>query len=66
MTHKTRKNYTQRNKNYTQRNVQRKHIHAKKGTQTKCKLKTCRSKIYKAVYGGTNDGTIRSLRQLYF
>ena len=60
MTHK--KTY----KHYKSKYLENRHKYAKKGTQRKCRLKTCKSKIYKTVYGGTLDGKIRSLRQLFF
>ena len=44
---KTRKNY-------------KKHKDAKKGTQHKHKLKTCRAKKYKSIYGVSGCGSIRS------
>lgn len=59
---KTRKNYNKHQSKY----LEKKHIYAKKGTQLKCRLKTCKTKIYQTIYGGTLDGNIRSLRQLYF
>jgi hypothetical protein len=38
---------------------------AKKATQLKCRMKTCRAKKYQAVYG-TSGGSIRSNRQLFY
>ena len=62
MVHKTRKNYNiQKSNKYGS-----KHTYAKRGTQDKCKLKTCKSKMYQSIYGGTFNENIRSLRQLYF
>lgn len=37
----------------------KKHIYAKKGTQRKCMLKTCKSHKYKSIYGISKGGTIR-------
>lgn len=39
---------------------------AKKGTQLKCRLKTCRANKYKAVYGAVTGGSARSNRQLFY
>lgn len=39
---------------------------AQKGTQLKCRLKTCRAKKYQAVYGAATGGGIRSARQLFY
>ena len=50
---KTRKNYKDCNKN------------AKKGTQIKCRMKTCNAKKYSAVYGSTG-GSIRSNIGIFF
>jgi hypothetical protein len=38
---------------------------AKKGTQIKCLMKTCRAKKYSAVYGSTG-GSIRSNIGIFF
>ena len=38
---------------------------AKKGTQIKCMMKTCRAKKYKSIYG-SSGGSIRSTRQLFY
>jgi hypothetical protein len=38
---------------------------AKKATQLKCRMKTCRSKKYMSVFGST-CGSIRSNRQLFY
>ena len=38
---------------------------AKKGTQMKCMMKTCRAKKYKGIYGSTG-GSIRSNRQIFY
>jgi hypothetical protein len=50
---KTRKNYKINNTN------------AKKGTQLKCLMKTCKAKKYSSVYGSTG-GSIRSTIGAYF
>ena len=42
------------------------HKDAKKGTQLKCRLKTCRAKKYQAVYGADTGGSIRASRQFYY
>ena len=39
---------------------------AKKGTQLKCRLKTCRAKKYQAVYGAIRGGSARENRQLFY
>ena len=36
-----------------------------KGTNIKCRLKTCRAKKYESIYGVTRGGTIRSPKPLY-
>ena len=41
------------------------HINAKKGTQLKCKLKTCRAKMYKSVYGAASGGSIRNPKIIF-
>jgi hypothetical protein len=38
---------------------------AKKATQLKCRMKTCRAKKYMSVFGSTG-GSIRSNRQLFY
>ena len=38
---------------------------AKKGTQLKCRMKTCRAKKYQSVYGA-GGGTARTTRNLFF
>ena len=40
-------------------NLDKKHLYAKKGTQLKCLMKSCKVHKYKSVYGSTG-GTIRS------
>ena len=57
---KTRKNCKPR-KNYKTRKTHKKDCNknAKKGTQIKCRMKTCNAKKYSAVYGSTG-GSIRS------
>jgi hypothetical protein len=62
MARKTRKYYKKNHINHLA--IQNKD--AKKGTQLKCKLKTCRTKMYQSVYGATTGGSIRTTRQLYF
>lgn len=57
MTNKTRKNCKK-----LQRNCDK---DAKKGTQIKCRLKTCRAKKYQAIYGLSAGGIIRTIRQLF-
>jgi hypothetical protein len=54
MTNKTRKNFKNN-----------KHNNAKKATQLKCRMKTCRAKKYQAIYG-SSGGSIRSSRQLFY
>ena len=41
------------------------HNNAKKATQLKCRMKTCRAKKYQAIYGSAG-GSIRSTRQLFY
>lgn len=55
MIRKTRKNNKKHNFN-----------NAKKGTQLKCRMKTCRAKLYQSVYGESRGGYIRSNRQLFY
>jgi hypothetical protein len=57
-TNKTRKN--------CKKNKRDCHKDAKKGTQLKCRLKTCRAKKYQAVYGAATGGSIRASRQLFY
>lgn len=42
------------------------HINAKKGTQLKCRLKTCRSKRYQSVYGSAQGKSARSNTLLFY
>ena len=58
MTHKILKNH----KNITQKYKK----NAKKGTELKCKLKSCRAKMYKSVYGVSKGGSIRSNRLMFY
>ena len=45
----------------TQKNhSKKKHMDAKKGTQLKCRMKTCRANKYKSVYGSSAGGSIRA------
>ena len=39
---------------------------AKKGTQLKCRLKTCRSKRYQSVYGAAQGQSARSNAALFY
>ena len=39
---------------------------AKKGTHIKCRLKSCRARKYKSVYGGSSASTIRSTEPLFY
>ena len=39
---------------------------AKKGTQLKCRLKTCRAKKYQSVYGAASGGSARAPRPIYY
>lgn len=39
---------------------------AKRGTELKCKLKSCKAKIYQSVYGSSKGGSIRSNQQLFY
>ena len=66
MTNKTRKNF--KNHNHTKNCktcLKNKHKDAKKATQLKCRMKTCRAKKYQAIYGSAG-GSIRSTRQLFY
>ena len=59
MTRKIRTKY----KNKSQRcnkTLQRCNKNAIKGTQLKCKLKSCKAKMYQSVYGMSAGGNIRS------
>ena len=62
MAHKTRKNVKKHQTNYLA--IQNKYT--KKGTNIKCKLKSCMSKKYQSVYGLATGGSIRKPRQLHF
>ena len=42
--------------------LEKQNKNAKKGTQLKCRMKTCRAKKYQSVYGGT----ARTTRNLFF
>lgn len=57
---KTRKNYKQKN-NYLDKTID-----AKKGTQIKCMLKSCRAKKYQSVYGLSTGGRIRATIPIYY
>ena len=66
MARKTRKNF--KNHNHTKNCktcLENKHKDAKKATQIKCLMKTCRAKKYQAIYGSAG-GSIRSTRQLFY
>ena len=55
-------------KNMTQRcnkTLQRCNKNAIKGTQLKCKLKSCKAKMYQSVYGLSEGGSIRSNRSFF-
>lgn len=39
---------------------------AKKGTLLKCRLKTCRAKKYRSIYGSATGGSTRANRQLFY
>jgi len=69
MTNKMRKkckNTTQRcNKTTQGSNKQNCNKNALKGTQLKCKLKSCKAKMYQSVYGLSEGGSIRSNRSFF-
>lgn len=55
-------------KNTTQRcnkTVQRCNKNAINGTQLKCKLKSCKAKMYQSVYGLSEGGSIRSPQRAF-
>ena len=62
MNRKTRKHHIKNKHNY----LETQHNNAKKGTHLKCRLKTCRSKKYQAVYGATKGGSARENRQFFY
>ena len=62
MTDKTHKNYKKHQINY----LPAENNYAKKGTELKCKLKSCISKKYQSVYGASTGGSIRKTIQSYF
>ena len=64
MSKKTRKNNNSQNTNTIIR-YNNKHNNAKKATQIKCRMKTCRAKKYQSLFGSVG-GSIRSNRQLYY
>lgn len=43
----------------------KKHIYAKKATQIKCLLKSCKARKYQSVYGVSKGGAVRSNPELY-
>ena len=53
MPKKTQKHYKKRG------HCKNRYLDAKRGTQLKCRMKTCRANKYKSVYG-SNGGSIRS------
>ena len=59
---KTRKNLKKNKVDY----LSNQNKYAKKGTLLKCRLKTCRAKKYKSVYGSTIGGNIRSERHMFY
>ena len=59
-TRKTRKHRKTPNMNY----LEKQNINAKKGTQIKCLMKTCRAKKYQSVYGSVG-GSVRSNRNYF-
>ncbi len=63
MPNKTRKHYKKKG-HCKPSNLDAKHIYAKKGTELKSRMKTCRATKYKSVYGSTG-GSIRSNIALY-
>ena len=62
MVKKTRKHHIKNKRNY----LETQYEDAKKGTQLKCRLKTCRSKKYQAVYGAIKGGKARENRQIFY
>lgn len=60
MPHKTRKH----RKSINNHSLEQKHIYAKKGTQLKCLMKSCKAHKYKSVYG-SSGGSIRENASLY-
>jgi len=61
MARKTRKNFKKKQRKY----LDNQNKDAKKGTQLKCRLKTCRSKKYQSIYGASVGGSIRTERQIF-
>lgn len=62
MTHKTRKHCKKNQRDC----LSKKRNYAKKGTQLKCRLKTCKAIKYQSVYGSARGGSIRGARQLFY
>jgi hypothetical protein len=60
MERKTRKHRKKPNANC----LEKQNINAKKATQIKCRMKTCRAKKYQSVYGSVG-GSIRSNRNSF-
>ena len=58
MTRKYRKNC----KNKTQKCKK----NVKRGTELKCKLKSCKAKLYQSIYGVSEGGSIRSNQQFFY
>ena len=59
---KTRKHKQHHNNCNKDRN---RNINVKKAIQSKTHMKTCRTKLYKSIYGSTSGGSIRSNKSLY-
>jgi hypothetical protein len=59
---KTRKNYKKNHRDC----LATQNKDAKKGTQKRCMMKTCRAKKYQSIYGSSGGGSIRSNRQLFY
>lgn len=55
-----------RHNNKKTRKHYKKHTDAKKGTQIKHKLKTCRAKKYQSIYGVSGGSSIRSATSTFF
>jgi hypothetical protein len=57
---------TRKNRKKCKNNTQKCKKSAKKGTELRCKLKSCKAKMYQSVYGVSEGGSIRSNPRLFY
>ncbi len=58
--------FSRKKHKYNRTNTRKCISNAKKGTQLRCVLKTCRANKYKSVYGAVSGGRARENRQLFY